>query len=409
MKTVVLLGDGMGDYPLPVLGGRTPLQAAQIPEIRAVAGAGEVRLLQTVPDGMTPGSDVANLSIMGFDPRRYYTGRAPIEAAGAKVDLGPAAVAFRCNLVTITDGLIEDHAAGHISTAEARPIIQMLNDELGQPGLQFHISAGYRHLLVWDNGPATARTVPPHDVLGQPAAQHLPSGPGSEEIRRLMDKSRGLLAEHPVCRARRAAGKRAPTQIWLWGQGQRTQLPSYQSLFGLTGSVISAVDLVRGIGRLAGLDDARVPGATGFLDSNFTGKVQAALTALAEKDFVFVHVEAPDECGHMGDLDLKIKAIEVFDREVVGPVRRGLDAAGVPYRLIIATDHRTPVSVRNHTIEPVPVALARGPLPAGGPAGRYDEFVNGECCDGLAFEWMADVLRGQPLEASAMQQGEEQS
>jgi len=393
MKTVVLLGDGMGDYPVESLGGRTPLQAASIPEMRAVAGAGEVRLVQTVPDGMPPGSDVANLSIMGFDPRRYYTGRAPIEAAGAGIAMGPESVAFRCNLVAVAGGLIQDHSSGHITTEEARPIVAALNNALGRPGLAFHVSAGYRHLVIWENGPCEVRTVPPHDVLGQPADRHLPAGPRQDEIRRLMEQSQPLVSAHPASCARRAAGKTAPTQIWLWGQGRRTALPSYASLYGLTGSVISAVDLVRGIGRLAGLREVRVPGATGFLDTNYAGKAAAALAALEDRDFVFVHVEAPDECGHMGDLALKLKAIEAFDREVVGPVRRGLDAAGRPYRLILATDHRTPVSVRNHTAEPVPVAVLRGPTRRPADEGRFDEFVNGGRSDGMAFEWLGGLLR----------------
>lgn len=392
MKIVVLIGDGMGDYPIKELGGKTPLQTAAIPNIRAIAGSGTVRLVNTVPEGMSPGSDVANLSIMGFDPRKYYTGRAPIEAAGAGIAMGPSAVAFRCNLIAVEDGLIKDHSSGHITTEEARPIIATLNERLGGSGLSFHVSAGYRHLLIWENGPCELTTIPPHDVLGQPAANNLPQGARQEEVRKLMEASKPILAAHPVSAARRQAGKTAPTQIWLWGQGRRTTLPAYRELFGLTGNVISAVDLVRGIGKLTGLKATIVPGATGFLDTNYAGKVEAALNTLDHDDFVFVHVEAPDECGHMGDLQLKLKAIEAFDREVVGPVWRGLEAMRQPYRLIIATDHRTPVAVRNHTAEPIPVAVLNGPAPNIGREAPFDEFVNDGQSSGMAFEWLASQI-----------------
>lgn len=388
MKIVVLIGDGMGDYPLKELDGKTPLQAAAIPNIRAIAAAGVVKLVNTVPKGMTPGSDVANLSIMGFDPTAYYTGRAPIEAAGAGIAMSANDVAFRCNLIAVESECIKDHSSGHITTEEARPIVATLNERLGNKQIEFHVSAGYRHLLIWENGPCEVTTTPPHDVLGQPVARNLPKGARQEELLGLMEASKAIMAAHPVNAKRRQAGKTAPTQIWLWGQGRRTTLPSYLEMFGLTGCVISAVDLVRGIGRLAGLDAIIVPGATGFLDTNYAGKVKAALTALDRNDFVFVHVEAPDECGHMGDLQLKLKAIETFDREVVGPIRRGLEARGQPYRLIIGTDHRTPVSVRNHTSEPVPVAILNGPVQDTGREALFDEFINGGQSSGMAFEWL---------------------
>lgn len=388
MKIIVLIGDGMGDYPLKELGGKTPLQAAAIPNMRTIAGAGTVRLVNTIPAGMSPGSDVANLSIMGFDPRKYYTGRAPIEAAGAGLAMAPRDVAFRCNLIAVEAERIKDHSSGQITTEEARPIIMALNKQLGRPGLAFHVSAGYRHLLIWDNGPCELVTVPPHDVPGQPVAKNLPTGPRQEEARNLMEASKAILAAHPVNAARRHAGKTAPTQIWLWGQGRQTTLPAYRELFGLTGSVISAVDLVRGIGKLTGLKAIIVPGATGFLDTNYAGKVEAALNALDHDEFVFVHVEAPDECGHMGNLKLKLKAIEAFDHEVVGPVWRGLEAMRQPYRLIIATDHRTPIAVRNHTAEPVPIAVLNGPRSHAGQEAPFDEFVNGGQASGMAFEWL---------------------
>lgn len=396
-KILILVGDGMGDYAVPELGGRTPLQAAFIPNMRRIAGAGTVRLIQTVPDGMAPGSDVANVSLMGLDPRRYYTGRAPIEAAGADIPMRDRDVAFRCNLVTITDGIIHDHSAGHITTEEARPIIETLQDQLGNDQCRFFVSSGYRHLLLWDNGPADVETTPPHDVLGRPAVQYLPRGPRADEVLALMEASQPLLAEHPTNRNRRASGRSEATQIWLWGQGRRAYLPSYPETFGLRGGVISAVDLLRGIGRLCGLEVIRVPGATGYLDTNYAGKVQAALDLLRRHDFAFLHVEAPDECGHAGNLALKLQAIEAFDREVVGPAWRGLEVMGQPYRLLLCTDHRTPVSVRNHTTEPVPLAVLDGPLST--PAVReapFDETVNGGRAQSLAFEWIARNLAPDP-------------
>lgn len=392
MKIVVLIGDGMGDYPLAELGGKTPLQHAAIPNIRSIAGAGEVRLVSTVPDGMPPGSDVANLSIMGFDPRQYYTGRAPIEAAGAGVALKPSDVAFRCNLITVTDGLIQDHSAGHIGTPEARRLIEALAAQLAQNGLRFVTGSSYRHLLIWPDGPVDLVTTPPHDVLGQAVRRHLPRGRRHAEVERLMTASKPILADHPVNRARLKAGHNPATQIWLWGQGRKTSLPSYRELYGLSGGVITAVDLVRGIGRLAGLEAPAVPGATGFTDTNYAGKVSAALQVLAERDFVFVHVEAPDECGHMGDLNLKLQAIEAFDREIVGPIWKNLQKSGQPYRLIVGTDHRTPVSVRNHTSEPVPMVVLEGPTGITDVQKPFDEFVADDKTAGMAFEWLKQIL-----------------
>ena len=393
MKIAVLIGDGMGDYPLDQLGGKTPLQMASIPNIRRCAAAGTVRLVTTVPEGMAPGSDVANLSIMGFDPRHYYSGRAPIEAAGAGVEMQPGDIAFRCNLITVDQELIQDHSAGHISTPEARLMLADLESQLGRNGLRFCVGTSYRHLLIWQEGPLDLITVPPHDVLGQPAQRNLPKGKRQAEVRQLMEASKAILAQHPVNIARRQAGQNAATQIWLWGQGPQTALPSYRATFGLNGSVITAVDLVRGIGRLAGLDVRAVAGATGFTDTNYAGKVQAALDVLRQQDFVFVHVEAPDECGHMGDLFKKIEAIEAFDRQVVGPMLQGLQALGSPYRLIIGTDHCTPVTVRNHTRDPVPIICLEGPVKMALAEKPFDESINGGQSQGLVFEWLQAILQ----------------
>lgn len=394
-KYIILIGDGMGDYPQAELGHKTLLQSASIPNMRAIATAGEARLVTTVPAGMPAGSDVANLSIMGFNPAKYYTGRAPIEAAGAGIDLHPDDVAFRCNLITVENGLIADHSAGHIPTEEARPLIELLEKRLGGDGKRFFTGTSYRHLLIWRNGPHNGLvTTPPHDVLGQPAIKNAPRGPRSEELLRLMEESKKILTGHAVNKARQKAGQNIASQIWLWGQGRRMTLPSYHELFGLTGGVVTAVDLVRGIGRLAGLEAKPVKGATGFIDTDYAAKVKAALEILEKHDFVFVHVEAPDECAHNGDLRLKLKAIEDFDRLVVGPVWKALNERGWRYRLIVGTDHRTPVNVRNHTSEPVPMAVVNGPVvPSKITAGQFDEFINDGRNSGMAYDWLRVLLR----------------
>lgn len=388
----MLVGDGMGDYPVPELGGRTPLQAADIPNIRRLAAAGTVRLIKTVPEGLAPGSDVANLSLMGFNPENYYTGRAPIEAAGAELAMSADDVAFRCNLIHTRDGLIADHSAGHISTEEARPFVEELRRVFERDGLRFYLSSGYRHLVLWRNGPVDVEATPPHDVLGQPVKNNLPRGQRSEELLKLMNESAQLFADHPLNRARIAAGHSAVSQIWLWGQGRRTTLPSYAETYGLKGGVISAVDLLRGIGRLAGLEVIKVPGATGFIDTNYRGKVQACMDLVNRLDFAFVHVEAPDECGHSGDLMMKIAAIEAFDCEVVGPVWQALESRGLPYTLMICTDHRTPVSVRNHTSEPVPIAVLNGPRAPTPAQAAFDEFADEGRVSGLAFDFIHERL-----------------
>jgi 2,3-bisphosphoglycerate-independent phosphoglycerate mutase len=394
-KYIILIGDGMGDYPQAELGNKTCLQSAAIPNMRAIAAAGEVRLVTTVPAGMPPGSDVANLSIMGFDPAKYYKGRAPIEAAGAGISLKPDDVAFRCNLITVEKELITDHSSGHISTAEAKPLIELIDRRLGGAGRRFYTGTSYRHLLVWQAGPHDGLvTTPPHDVLGQEAVKHVPRGPRAEEVLNLMEQSKPLLAGHPVNAARRKAGENAATQIWLWGQGRATVLPQYKQIFGLSGGAVTAVDLVRGIARLAGLKADPVPGATGYIDTDYAAKVKATLAILEKNDFVFVHVEAPDECAHKGDLRLKLKAIEDFDRFIVGPVWQALNARGWNYRLILGTDHRTPVNIRNHTSEPVPMAVLDGPVsPSAGAAGQFDESVNGGKSSGMAYEWLQTLLR----------------
>lgn len=392
-KIVVLVGDGMGDYPVPALGDKSPLQAAAIPNIRRIAAAGTLRMVQTVPvSGLAPGSDVANMALLGYNAEENYTGRAPIECAGANIPLQPTDVAFRCNLVTVKDGLMDDYSAGHITTEEAHQLIAAVQEKLGRPGLKFHGGVSYRHLLVWSNGPSKIVTHPPHDIAGKPAEAHLPSGDMQDEVRALMEKSKAILAAHPVNKARVAAGKNPATQIWLWGQGRALSLEPYAKLYGLSGGVITAVDLVRGLGRLIGLEPVYVEGATGFIDTNYEGKVAAALDVLKKHDFVFVHIEAPDECGHIGKADLKLGAIEAFDKRVVGPVWSALEKAGAPYRLIICTDHRTPVSVRGHTREPVPMAVLDGPVGNVSREAAFDETVNGGKAEIKVYDWIRELL-----------------
>lgn len=394
-KIAVLVGDGMGDEPVAVLGGQTPLQAADIPSIRRVAALGHVQLVHTVPEGLAPGSDVANMGLLGYNAKENYTGRAAIEAAGARIPLDPADVAYRTNLVTIEDGKMLDYSAGDISNEEAHPLIAALNAVAARTGLRFHGGVSYRHLLIWRNGPAELVLVPPHEISGKPVAGFLPKGPRAEEFLALMDLSRHIFAEHPVNRARAAKGKRPATQIWPWGFGRAMSLQSYPERFGLRGGVISAVDLVRGLAELCGLEVIRVPGATGWIDTNYAGKAAAAIDCLRRADFVYVHVEAPDECGHKGMAGEKVRAIENFDRQIVAPVWAALEADGTPYRLIVCTDHRTPIVKRGHTSDPVPFAWVDGPLGGGtkDAAAAFDEFLPTAGRPPLACDLISSLLK----------------
>ena len=358
---------------------------------RQVAAAGRIVSIQTVIDELDPGSDVANMGLLGYNPREAYTGRAPIEAAGAGIAMGLEDVAFRCNLVTAQDGVMSDHSAGHISTAEGHELLAAIQAELGREGVQFYPGVSYRHLLIWNRGPESATTAAPHDHLDEPIAACLPSGDGAEAIRSLMDQSREILEAHPVNRHRIDEGKHPATQIWLWGQGRPLELVPFPKRYGLTGGIVTAVDLVRGLGVLAGLETPKVEGATGFLDTNYAGKVAAAQDILERNDFVYVHVEAPDECGHLGDPVKKTQACADFDQRVVGPMWNWLEARGESYRLMITMDHRTPCALRKHSREPVPLALLEGPVQGGrdGQETLFDESVIGEP---EAFSF--DLVRG---------------
>ena len=360
MKYIILVGDGMGDDPCPQLDGRTPLAAAHTPNMDRLAREGSLGLAQTVPPHMAPGSDVANLSLMGYDPAKYHTGRSPIEAAAMGVDIKPDEVAFRCNLVTLDikepSVVMTDYAAGHITTAQAAEIIKDLEASLGGDGLHFYPGASYRHLLVWRDGPLKADTVPPHDRTGQRVDDILGRTGEMEELNRLIRRSWPILRENPTNLRLKEAGKLPANSIWLWGQGTKPRLETYQKRFGLSGVMVSAVDLLKGLGVLAGLEPIEVPGATGYLDTNYAGKVQAVFDGLKDKDFAFLHIEAPDETSHGGELKLKLRAIEDFDRNVVGPLLKGLSALG-PHRVLLATDHYTPIECRTHTTQPVPFVI----------------------------------------------------
>ncbi len=354
MKYITLVGDGMADYPLPELGGLTPLQAADVPNMDFIAKHGRNGVARTVPDSMTPGSDVANLSIMGYDPLRYYSGRGPLEAGSMGVLLKKDDIAFRCNLITEKDGLLADYSAGHISSEEARILIEAVDSELGN-GCKFHAGVSYRHLLVMKQCEKAVCT-PPHDVVGQSVQDVLPRGEGSKVLIQLIWASKPILEDHEINRKRKKDGKNTANLIWPWGQGKAPKMPVFKKLFGISGSIISAVDLLKGIGKYAGLNIIDVPGATGYLDTNFSGKADYALDSLKERDFVLVHVEAPDEAGHMGNIEAKIKAIENFDEKVVGGMLNSLGGFG-EYRILVLPDHPTPISVRTHTRDPVPFAI----------------------------------------------------
>ena len=363
MKYVIIQGDGMGDLRGDAPGATTPLEAARTPHFDRVAGCGQFGLIHTIPPGYPPGSDVGNLSLFGYDPRRYYTGRSPLEAAAMGVKLAPEDVAFRMNLVTLAGPadapVMADYSAGHIPSADAARIVADLNDRLADESFQFFPGVSYRHLLVWRKGLQAMRTTPPHDISDQPVRGHLPAGEGAEQLNRIMDASRRLLADHPVNRERRAAGLPLVSQAWLWGQGKAPSLPTFHSLHGLRGACISAVDLVRGVAVYAGFDIVHVPGATGYIDTDYAAKAEYALKTLADHDLLFLHVEAPDESGHMGSRAEKIKAIESIDALVVATLLERLPALG-EFRLCITSDHATPVALRTHTPDPVPFALAAG-------------------------------------------------
>ena len=366
MKYIILQGDGIADYPLEMLGGKTPLEAAKTPNMDWLAVHGVFGMAHVIPEGFPPGSDVGNMSIMGYDPAVYHTGRSPLEAASMGVTLGPKDIAFRCNLVTLSgegaESFMEDFTSGHISTEEAKEIIGDLARRLGRADIEFFPGVSYRHLMVWRNGKEQMATTPPHDITDQKVAPYLPNGDGADVLLKLMETAKPLLADHPVNKKRWAEGQRQATSIWLWGQGRAPALPSLTQRFGIRGGVISAVDIINGLGVYAGLERIFVPGITGFFDTNYRGKGEYGVSSLAKNDLVFIHVEAIDEAGHMGDVEKKIQAIEDFDEKVVGTVLEKM-AHRRDWRVLLMPDHPTAIALKTHVSDPVPFVLYSAEAP----------------------------------------------
>ena len=342
MKYIILVGDGMADKPVKELGGKTPLEAANTPNMDKIAASGVTGWAKTIPDDLPAGSDVAYLSILGYDPHKYYTGRAPLEAANLGIDLKKDDVAFRCNLVRIENDIMADYSAGHIKTEDAKELIRRLNDKLGSYGIRFYPGVSYRHIMVVPKGSVKLETKPPHDISDKNITPYLPYGEGQELILDLMNKSKEIFKN----------SKTKANMIWLWGQGSMPHLPKFK----INGAVITAVDLIKGLGRLIGLSVINVPGATGYLDTNYAGKGQYAINCLKEKDFVLVHVEAMDEASHIGSIGKKIEAIENFDKLTVGTVLKNTHALG-DYRILLLPDHATPVETKTHSHDMIPFAL----------------------------------------------------
>ena len=362
MKYVIVLGDGMADEPVEELGGMTPLEYAETPEMDRLSKVSEIGLVHTIPDGMKPGSDTANLSVLGYDPKLYYTGRSPLEALSIGIDMKDTDVALRCNIVTVSDdGLpyeqktIIDHSSGEISTEDAAILLDAVREELENDTYKFYVGTSYRHLTIWDHGEVVELT-PPHDVLGQVIGKHLPD---DENLREMMKKSYGILSKHPLNIERVRQGKNPANSLWFWGAGTRPHVTSFEEKTHKKGAMISAVDLLKGIAVGAQMKNIDVPGANGTLETNYEGKAAAAVDALLKDDydFVYIHVEAPDEMGHQGSAERKIKAIEYLDGRVIKPVAAALDEAGVDYRMLIMPDHPTPIRIRTHTSDPVPYML----------------------------------------------------
>lgn len=361
MKYVILQGDGMPDHKLPELDGKTPLEVARTPNLDMIAKHAQMfGMVKTIPDPLPPGSDVGNLTVLGYDPMVYYTGRSPLEAASIGVNLSEGDVTLRCNLVTLKDEnggtVMEDYSAGHISSEEAAELIASLQKELDLGSFELHPGVSYRHLLVWPGGNMDVVTTPPHDISGKSIEPHIPSGEGSDKLNQLINQSKEILTNHPVNKKRVEEGNNPANSIWLWGQGTAPKMPTFKELYGLTGSVISAVDLVKGIGIYAGLEVINVPGATGYLDTNYEGKVDYAIESLERLDLTMIHIESTDETGHVGKAELKIQAIEDFDGRVVGRVLEGMKRFG-EYRILVMSDHPTPIDLRTHVNEPVPFAI----------------------------------------------------
>ncbi len=379
MKWVIIIPDGCSDYPVESLGGKTPLQQARIPAMDEIAKLGLVGQSDNVPLHFPAGSEVANMSLLGYDPNQYFSGRAPIEAAAQGIQLGLHDWAVRCNLVTVQNQVMVDFTADHVTTAEATLLLKSAQEKLGNESLEFVPGVSYRNLLIYRGKPGVpspfsidSRTTAPHDLTDGTVIDDFPKGPGCDLLCNLMERSEELFADHPVNRARVAIGKRPATNLWLWGQGKTPQLESFESRFGLRGAMITAVDLLRGLAALIGWDRIEVAGATGYLDTNYAGKGAAAIEALKSYDVVCVHIEAPDEASHEGRADEKVKALEAIDQHIVGPVHEALKKQG-EYRILVMPDHSTPVSTKKHSHGWVPFAACGSGISKNGNT-TYDEL-----------------------------------
>ncbi len=367
MKYAVILCDGMADRPIPEFENKTPMSKANKPNMNYLASKGEVGLVKTVAMGMKPGSDVANLSVIGYDSKIYYTGRSPLEAASIGIDLKNDDVTLRCNLVTLSDEpnyedkTMVDYCSGDISSEEAKVLIDYIQENLGNDIFKFYSGVSYRHCLVWTKGePHPGVLTPPHDITDKKIKEYIPKGEFVAPLYDLMKKSYDLLKDHPVNRKRIENGKNPANSIWLWGEGVKPRLDTFESKFGIKGSMISAVDLLKGIGKCAEMSVCSVEGATGYIDTNFSGKAQAAIDELKRgQDFVYIHVEAPDECGHRGETQNKKKSIELIDELIIGPVVNALKEMGEPYSIMVLPDHPTPLCIKTHSSEPVPYLIYR--------------------------------------------------
>ena len=362
MKYVVVLGDGMADCPIKELGDKTPLEYADTPMMDELAKVSEIGMAKTIPEGMKPGSDTANLAVMGYDPEKYYTGRSPLEALSIGVDMKDTDVAIRCNIVTVSDEeenyedkTMIDHSSSEISTEDAEILLKAVMEEMQNETYQFYVGTSYRHCLIWNQGQVVELT-PPHDILERRIGDYLPEDP---VLRQMQKRSYEILSRHPLNQQRKAKGLNPANSLWFWGAGTRPALDSFEGKYGKKGVMISAVDLLKGIAVGAGLTNVIVPGANGGLHTNYEGKAQAAVDALTKKgyDFAYIHVEAPDEMGHQGSVERKVQAIQYLDQRVIRPVKEQMDAAGEPYRMLILPDHPTPICVRTHTSDPIPYLL----------------------------------------------------
>ncbi|HVK06420.1 MAG TPA: cofactor-independent phosphoglycerate mutase [Armatimonadaceae bacterium] len=358
MKYVLLVPDGAADDPIAELDGKTPLEYARTPNLDDLARRGQVGSVLTVPEGMYPGSDVANMSLLGYEPVKHYTGRGPLEAAALEVPLSERDVAFRCSLVSTDGETLLDYSSGHVETEDARVLMALVQEKLGSRRYRFFPGVSYRHILRVTDGSVDVKTTPPHDIQGKPLAPYLPTGDDESGLRSLVFDSLELLDAHPINRRRRDEGHAPANTLWPWGQGRATVLPAFFASRGLSGAVITAVDLLRGLGRCAAMKIVDVPGATGYIDTNYLGKAQYGLGALdAGADFLYLHVESPDESGHEGNTEHKVRSIEDIDRMVVGPLVEGFKKRGQPFRLMVVPDHATPLALRTHRSGPVPFLL----------------------------------------------------